>query len=303
VPTNKQRREASRRHLERQLQRRQEREAARKRITLIASIVGTLVLVAVLVVVIVMVGNDSKGGKKAAASTTPTPSPSATTSTSSFVAHKTSGPCAYTTSDPSANPALKNVGLPPDVKPTPTKVLTVDFTTNRGLIEVSLDGKNAPCNVQSLAYLITKKFFDNTPCPRVVDSGIFVVQCGSGGTSTAGGPTYTVPDEALATASYTAGTIAMANTGQPHTGSSQFFFITKDSSAGLGKSYTVVGHVTKGLNILQAVAAGGNDGSSGSVGGGAPKLTLTFTTVRIVKVVGGGAVPGTGPTPTLVPTA
>jgi peptidyl-prolyl cis-trans isomerase B (cyclophilin B) len=301
VPTNKQRREASRRHLERQLERRQEREAARKRFTLIASIVGTLVLIAILVVVIAMVGTDHKAGKKAAASTTPTPS--ATTSTSSFVANKTSGPCAYTTSDASANPALKNVGLPPDPKPTPTKALTVDFTTNRGLIEVSLDGKNAPCNVQSLAYLITKKFFDNTPCPRVVDSGIFVVQCGSGSTNTAGGPTYTVPDEGLATASYTAGTIAMANTGQPHTGSSQFFFITKDSSAGLGKSYTVVGHVTKGLNILQAVAGGGNDGSSGSVGGGAPKLALTFKTVKIVKVVGGGAAPGTGPTPTLVPTA
>ncbi|MDP9167144.1 MAG: peptidylprolyl isomerase, partial [Actinomycetota bacterium] len=87
----------------------------------------------------------------------------------------------------------------------------------------------------------------------------------------------------------------------PHTASSQFFFITKDSSTGLAKSYTVVGHVTKGLNILQAVAAGGNDTSAGSAGGGAPKLSLRFKTVQIVSVSGGGNDPGNGPVPTLVP--
>ena len=68
MPTNKQRREAARRHLERQLQRRQEREAARKRFTLFASIVGTLVLIAVIVVFIVAVGGDNKKKTPAAAS-------------------------------------------------------------------------------------------------------------------------------------------------------------------------------------------------------------------------------------------
>jgi peptidylprolyl isomerase len=61
VPTNKQRREASRRHLERQLAERAEREAARKRFTLIASIVGTLVVIAgVVVAVVVTTGGDDK---------------------------------------------------------------------------------------------------------------------------------------------------------------------------------------------------------------------------------------------------
>jgi peptidylprolyl isomerase len=72
VPTNKQRRDAARRHLERQLQNRAEREAARKRMTLIASIVGTLVVIAAVVVVIVVAtGSDKK--KPAAASDSPTP--------------------------------------------------------------------------------------------------------------------------------------------------------------------------------------------------------------------------------------
>jgi peptidylprolyl isomerase len=86
VPTNKQRREAARRHLERQLERRQEREARRKKMTLIISIVGTVVLIAVIIVVVVLLG--SGGGKKtpAAASkssqspTTPAPATSASTS-------------------------------------------------------------------------------------------------------------------------------------------------------------------------------------------------------------------------------
>jgi peptidylprolyl isomerase len=89
VPTNKQRREAARRHLERQLQRRQERAAARRRITLVASVVGTIVLVAAIVGAIVLIGgNDNKNSAAdnptvSSPATSTSPSPSATPSTSS----------------------------------------------------------------------------------------------------------------------------------------------------------------------------------------------------------------------------
>jgi peptidyl-prolyl cis-trans isomerase B (cyclophilin B) len=295
VPTNKQRREAARRHLERQLQRRQEQEAAQKRRLLIATIAGSLILVVVVVVVVIAVTHDH-GSTSAASSGSASASPSPSTVTTT----KTSGPCGYAGADLKANPNLKNTGFPPDPKPTPTKTVLADFTTNRGLIQVSMNGKAAPCMVQSIAYLIGKKFYDNTPCPRSVNSGIFVVQCGDPSGTGSGGPSYTVKDENLAAAAYTAGTVAMAN-GGPDTNGSQFFFITKDSSKGLQKSYTVIGHVTKGLDILQKVANGGDDGSN-QAGGGKPKLPLNFTTVRIASVVGGGATPGTGPSPTVVTT-
>jgi FKBP-type peptidyl-prolyl cis-trans isomerase len=87
VPTTKQRREAARRHLERQLQRREEREAARKRFTLIASIVGTIVLIVVVTVFIVAItGEDKKGKNTAGASdnptvASPTPTPTVAPST------------------------------------------------------------------------------------------------------------------------------------------------------------------------------------------------------------------------------
>jgi peptidyl-prolyl cis-trans isomerase B (cyclophilin B) len=298
VPTNKQRRESARRHLERQLQRRQEQETAQKRRMLIATIAGSLILVVVVVVVVIAVTNDNGTKPAAAGSSSASASASASSSASAFVSSKTTGPCGYTSADLAQNPNLKNTGFPPDPKPTPTKTIVADFATNRGPIQVTFDGKAAPCNVQSLAYLIGKKFFNNTPCPRAVDQGIYAVQCGDPTGTGSGGPSYTVKDENLTAAKYTAGAVAMAN-GGPNTNGSQFFFVTKDSSKGLAKSYTVVGHVTKGLDILQKVVAGGNDGSN-QAGGGKPKLPLGFSTVKIASVVGGGPTPGTGPTPTVV---
>ena len=62
MPSQKQRRDAARRHLERQLKARADREARRKRVTLITSIVGTLVLIAVIVIVVTVAtgGSDKK---------------------------------------------------------------------------------------------------------------------------------------------------------------------------------------------------------------------------------------------------
>ncbi|MEP7021625.1 MAG: FKBP-type peptidyl-prolyl cis-trans isomerase [Pseudonocardiales bacterium] len=80
MPTTKQRREAARRHLERQLQRREERERARKRFTLIASILGTILLMVIVTVAIVVIsgGDDKKKTPAAGAGTGGSP----TTSTS-----------------------------------------------------------------------------------------------------------------------------------------------------------------------------------------------------------------------------
>lgn len=284
MPTNKQRREAERRRLQRQLQRRREREVRRRRITLISSIVGTVVVIGIVVGFLVATSNDDKKSTKAASKSAPSTSSTAPSSASASAApaKTTSGYCKFS-SAPSSETGLKDVGFPPDPKTPSRKDVQIEFLTNRGTIKATLDGKNAPCNTAAVSYLIKKKFYDNTPCPRVDNSGLHIVQCGSGGSTTAGGPTFTSPDENLAKADYSAGVIAMANTGSAHTGSSQFFFITADDNSALQKSYTPLGKVTSGLSILQRVAAGGNDGSSGSVGGGAPKLSLTFKKVKILS--------------------
>jgi cyclophilin family peptidyl-prolyl cis-trans isomerase len=286
VPTSKQRRETARRRLERQIQRRQEVAARRRRRNVvIAAALSVLVVVGAVWLIVVKVG-DNNTSAAAAPSATPTATPTGSaaptpTATPAHAPRKTSGPCAYTeTNQTLTNPNAKDVGLPPDPKPTPaTGKVPVTFKSNQGTIVVTLDRASAPCAVQSFLYLVSKKFFDNTPCPRVsskAKDGLGVLQCGDPSGTTAGGPTYQYKEENLSKASYSVGTVAMANGGAGTTGSQ--FFIMHEDGTGLGKNYSVIGKVTQGLDVVQKVAKGGNDGSN-QAGGGKPKLPITFSTV------------------------
>ncbi len=289
MPTNKQRREASRRHLERQLQRRQQEAARRKQRTVIATVVGIVAVLAVIGVVIAVSGGSGKKSPSASGSSSASASASPSASTA---AAKTAGPCGYTQS----GTPTKDVGVPPDPAPTPTTTRVVSVTTSQGAMTFTLDGAAAPCNVQSIAFLATQGYYDNSPCHRLVTSGIYVLQCGDPSGTGSGGPGYTVNDENLTAADYTqVGTIAMANSGA-NTNGSQFFIIWKDSST-LPKSYTVIGKVTAGIDVVQKVAAAGDDGSNGT-GDGKPKLAITITKMTVAPPV-----TGTGTFVTPSPTA
>jgi peptidyl-prolyl cis-trans isomerase B (cyclophilin B) len=274
VPTTKQRRETARRRLERQIQRRQEAAVKRRRRNLVTAAAFGVVLVlgGVFLLVTQLGGNDA---------TTPATEASASPSaTPTRAPKKTSGPCAYTETEQTlANPEAKDVGLPPDPAKTPsTGKVPVTVSTNRGQLVFTLDRAKAPCAVQSFLYLAGKKFFDNTPCPRVAGKadGLAVLQCGAAKTS--GGPTYQFKEENLAKASYPAGTIAMANGGKGTTGS-QFFVVYEDAPQ-LGKDYSVIGTVTGGLDVVRKVGAAGNDKSI-QAGGGKPNLPITLTSVAV----------------------
>jgi len=294
VPTNKQRREAARRHLERQLQRRVETDVKRKRRNLIITIVASVLVVVVIVLVMVaFIGDDKKKTPAAAASSSapasPTDTTSAAPSSSSPPQPATSGPCGYSQT---TTAATKDVGFPPDPNPTPTTNRTMTITSNQGPVTITLDATLAPCTVQSIAYLAGKSYYDNTDCFRLVTQGIYVLQCGDAANNGSGGPGYEIKDENLDKVDYSVvGTVAMANAG-PGTNGSQFFIIYKDSSTGLGKDYTEIGHVTTGMDVIQKVVAGGEtDTSSSSPGDGAPKIKFTFTKVVVTPpVTGSGTV-------------
>jgi peptidyl-prolyl cis-trans isomerase B (cyclophilin B) len=123
-------------------------------------------------------------------------------------------------------------------------------------------------------------FFDNTHCHRLTTAaaGIYVLQCGDPTGTGMGGPGYTIPDENLTGATYPTGTVAMANTGAPHSGGSQFFIVYKNSP--LPPSYTPFGTVTSGLSVIQRVAAAGSTQSNGP-GDGAPKIPVDIKTVKM----------------------
>jgi peptidyl-prolyl cis-trans isomerase B (cyclophilin B) len=275
VPSQKQQREAARRHLERQLKARQEREARRKKVTLITSIVGTLVLI--VAVVAIVVGTSGNSGKKSPAanasnSQTPSTSPSATTAAATY-------PCTWTADGAASKKAVK----PATTTPPKTGIVTVSVKTTQGPMTFRLNRAAAPCTVDSFVSLVRQHYYDSTPCHRLVTSGIYVLQCGDPTGTGTGGPGYSIPDEATGKETYPAGTIAMARTQAPHSGGSQFFIVYKDSPAlmqNLGSlQYTVFGKVTVGMSVVDKVAAkGATTGTDGK-----PKLPITLTQLAVTK--------------------
>ena len=180
--------------------------------------------------------------------------------------------CTYTPSPPAA----RNVGTPP-AKPDSSAKSQVTLVTNRGSVVIDLLNNRAPCTVNSFVYLAKKGYFNNTPCPRVVSSGIYVLQCGDPTGTGSGGPGYKFASENTAKATYPAGTLAMANAG-PGTNGSQFFVVY--AGGGLSPSYTPFGVVVKGLDIVRKVAEAGNNNSN-PAGGGKPNESVTIESVKI----------------------
>jgi cyclophilin family peptidyl-prolyl cis-trans isomerase len=281
VPTNKQRREAAQRHLQKQLQRRAELARKRRRNL---GIVATAVAVAVLVVAALVITGALSGDD---------PSSDAAGSTSSSAA--TGGSAAPTTNadgtisctyapDDSGNPNLKDVGTPPTPEATPTQgTATLLMSTTQGDLTLTLDRTKAPCAAASFTYLASQKFFDGSPCHREVNQPTFgVLQCGDPTGSGSGGPSYKFAQEVPEGTTYPRGTIAMANTGQPNSTGSQFFLCFTDTQ--LSPDYSPVGTVDEaGLAVLDKVAAAGNDGSfEAQAGGGAPNLPVTINTMAVV---------------------
>ena len=221
------------------------------------------------------------GGKPAAASTanptaSPTITPTPTASPTPSLAAEPATHCTYTAS---GTPARK-VGTPPAKPAFRAAKYQATIRTNRGTIVVDLLNHNATCTVNSFIYLAAKKYFNSTPCHRLTTTGIYVLQCGDPTGTGTGGPGYKFADENLAGARYTAGTVAMANSG-PGTNGSQFFLVYRNSTT-LPANYTPFGEIVSGLGIIQNVARAGTDNSIAN-GDGHPKEKVTIERVTITK--------------------
>jgi peptidyl-prolyl cis-trans isomerase B (cyclophilin B) len=156
--------------------------------------------------------------------------------------------------------------------------------TDAGPITITLDTTKAPKNSNSLAFLAGQGYFDDTSCHRLTTEGIFVLQCGDRTGTGSGNPGYTTVDENLpkadntGVATYPRGSVAMAEPGGGEAGS-QFFLVYKDTP--LAPDYTIVGQVTEGLDLVEAVAAAGVSPDSPNPTDGAPAEPLTITAARV----------------------
>ena len=132
------------------------------------------------------------------------------------------------------------------------------IATELGDIEVELFTESAPKASANFVKLAKQGFYDDVIFHRVIPD--FMIQGGDGefgkkatlntGRVGTGGPGYKFADEKV-TSPYYRGTLAMANSG-PNTNGSQFFICHRD--AGLPPAYTIFGQVTKGLDVVDAIA-------------------------------------------------
>jgi cyclophilin family peptidyl-prolyl cis-trans isomerase len=277
VPTNKRQKELARRRAERQATRRAQERVRRRKRRLVA--VVTIVAVVAGVGGIIALAASLKSDKKGDASATPTPSASATPD-----AFK-SFPVACGAKRP-AEPKPQSFGTKePAMTVKATKKYTMTMKTSCGPMVFELDAKNAPHTVNSFLFLASKNFYDGSICHRMNDAPDFAfLQCGDpSGTGAGQAPGYTIAEENTKDAKYTRGTIAMANTGQPHSTSAQFFLRDKDATS-LPPNDTVAGHITAGIENLDKIIAAGTDKAfEPSPGGGHPKQAVYLEDVTVVE--------------------
>jgi cyclophilin family peptidyl-prolyl cis-trans isomerase len=134
------------------------------------------------------------------------------------------------------------------------------IATEKGDIEIELFPEGAPKATANFVKLAGESFFDDVIFHRIVPG--FVIQGGDGqyggsrlNASRVGtGAGYKFDDEPFS-GEYSRGTLAMANAGR-NTNGSQFFICLKDLAGSLPKQYTIFGQVTRGLDIVDAIAAG-----------------------------------------------
>lgn len=274
MPSNKQRRQAAQRHLQRQLERRAELAKKRRRNTLIAVTAAAVVLVVGAVLLVTGLGGDDDDSTVAGGSSTSAAGPSTGPGAERAGQTTTAGPCTYTYDAQGSSGVA--VDAPSGDLPADGTVAET-MTTSAGAIGLTLNRTGtAACATASFVSLAEQGFFDDTVCHRLTTSpGLQVLQCGDPSGQGTGGPGYSFPTAVTGTETYPRGVVAMANSGQGTDGS-QFFLVYGDSLEG-NPNYTVFGTIDEaGLAVLDQIAAGGvADGSTD----GAPATPVTIESV------------------------
>jgi cyclophilin family peptidyl-prolyl cis-trans isomerase len=131
--------------------------------------------------------------------------------------------------------------------------------TSCGPIEIDLLEDRAPETVNNFVFLAREGYYDGLTWHRVIQD--FVIQTGDPDGINGhppDGPGYTIPDEfdGLEGTDYVFGAVAMANTGQPDTGGSQFFIVVQpEGPAGLDPLYSLFGRVAGSRRTLLEIAS------------------------------------------------
>jgi len=232
-------------------------EAARRRRSRLRQGAVAVVVAAVVVGILFALNSGSKTTKVRSSASTTTPA--------------SSEPCPKADG---SSPRTTHFASPPPNCLTPGASYRATVSTDVGSFTIDLDAKAAPVTVNNFVFLARYHFFDGIVFHRVIPG--FVVQGGDPTGTGTGGPGYTVPDEYNSHTRYRLGSVAMANTGQPHSGGSQFFIVIGPQGESLPPRYTLFGQVSSGMDVVQRIGA---DGSPS----GTPKVTHRMLSVTITQ--------------------
>ncbi len=122
--------------------------------------------------------------------------------------------------------------------------------TEKGDIVIELYPDTAPVNVNSVAFLAKKGWYENITFHRVLTG--FMAQGGDPTGTGVGFPGYRCGDEVVPTRKFDGpGVVSLANSG-PSTNGGQFF-ITYAPAPNLEKNFTIIGHVIKGQEVVDSL--------------------------------------------------
>ncbi|MGL4745050.1 MAG: peptidylprolyl isomerase [Dermatophilaceae bacterium] len=174
----------------------------------------------------------------------------------------------------------------PDKATAAGKMFVATVTTSCGDIELTLDGTKAPQAVASFLQLARQDYWRNGPCHRLTSSAqLKVLQCGDPTGTGQGTPGYGFAVEnPPAGGAYPRGTLAVARTQDPKAGNGgQFFLVYGDSNLPDPSGYTIFGTVSKGLEIIDRVAAEGVAPGGTSPDDGAPAAPISILSVAVTE--------------------
>ena len=249
-----------------------------KRRRQIRNVIILVVVLGAIVGIAIAVSAGNNGSKKASSTTT--------SSTTATKAHDTA-------LQTKANTAAVQAGCPASTKTTvntqkypsapamtidTSKTYTATVKTTTGTFVITLDAKTAPQTVNNFVFLAEKSYYHCVIFHRVIPS--FMDQTGDPTGTGQGGPGYTITDEnppkaTVASQQYPLGSVAMANTGQPNSGGSQFFIVAGPEGESLPNTYALFGQVTSGMNVVDTI------NQQGSAQGVPPNVTQRILSITI----------------------
>jgi cyclophilin family peptidyl-prolyl cis-trans isomerase len=173
----------------------------------------------------------------------------------------------------------------------------VRVDTNMGSFVIELDPTRAPLSVSNFLDYVHSGHYQGTIFHRVIAN--FVAQAGGYDEKFAEKPTHaSVPNESGNGLSNVRGTVGLARTGEPHSGTSQFYVNLADNLSLDPKpsrwGYAVFGRVVEGMNVIDSIGTV----ATGQVGPFERDAPLKNVVIQKIEEING---PTAAPAPAAAP--